>query len=79
MRMWDSREESSVVHPASMVMMGDEKTAPCDSSGRLREWPNVWVADASVFPTSGDAHPTLTVVAHTHRLVAALCAGGCST
>jgi choline dehydrogenase-like flavoprotein len=28
----------------------------------------VWVADASVFPSGGDCHPTLTVVAHALRV-----------
>jgi hypothetical protein len=37
------------------------------SLGRLRAINNIWVADASVFPSAGDRHPTLTVLAHALR------------
>ncbi len=58
-----------VFHPAGTCAMGDDPGAPCDPWGRLRLAPNVWVADASVFPSAGDCHPTLTVLAHALRVV----------
>jgi len=41
--------------------MGVGAEAPCTPWGRLRAVDNVWIADASVFPSAGDRHPTLTV------------------
>jgi choline dehydrogenase-like flavoprotein len=64
----NSAEHPRIFHPGGVVRMGGDD-APADERGRLREWPDVWIADASVFPTSGDCHPTLTVVAHVHRVV----------
>lgn len=57
-----------IFHPASTCMMGDSDARPCTAEGRLKQLPNVWLADASVFPSSGDAHPTLTVIAHAQRV-----------
>jgi choline dehydrogenase-like flavoprotein len=57
-----------IFHPAGTCAMGTDQRAPCDPWGRLRAAPAVWVADASVFPSGGDCHPTLTVLAHTLRV-----------
>jgi choline dehydrogenase-like flavoprotein len=57
-----------VFHPAGTCAMGTDARAPCDPWGRLRPLPQVWVADASVFPSGGDCHPTLTVLAHALRV-----------
>ncbi|HKY35350.1 MAG TPA: GMC oxidoreductase [Polyangiaceae bacterium] len=65
-----------IFHPASTCLMGLSDAHPCTPEGRLRRWDNVWLADASVFPSSGDAHPTLTVIAHAQR--AARAAAFCS-
>lgn len=65
----NSLEAPHVFHPGGVARMGASESAPVDEFGRFREWPNVWIADASVFPTSGDTYPTLTVIAHIHRLV----------
>ncbi|HEU4406668.1 MAG TPA: GMC family oxidoreductase [Polyangiaceae bacterium] len=58
-----------VFHPAGTCAMGEGPGAPCDPWGRLRPAPSVWVADASAFPSAGDCHPTLTVLAHALRVV----------
>jgi choline dehydrogenase-like flavoprotein len=55
-------------HEAGTCVMGTDPAAPCDSWGRLRALENVWIADASVFPSAGDRHPTLTVLAHALRV-----------
>ena len=39
-----------------------------DPDARLHRCQNLWVAGSSVFPTSGAANPTLTIVALAHRL-----------
>lgn len=36
--------------------------------GRLRALANIWIADASVMPTAGDRHPTLTLLANASRI-----------
>lgn len=54
-------------HEAGTCAMGLEAPAPCTPQGRLRALTNVWVADASTMPTSGDRHPTLTVLAQALR------------
>jgi choline dehydrogenase-like flavoprotein len=61
-------ESPLLFHPAGTCRMGNDEVAPCDRWGRLRSFANVWVADASVFPSSGDRHPTLTVLAHAERV-----------
>jgi choline dehydrogenase-like flavoprotein len=55
-------------HEAGTCVMGRSNDAPCDPRGRLRAIDNVWVADASVFPSAGDRHPTLTILAHALRV-----------
>lgn len=54
-------------HEAGTCAMGKSPSAPCTPHGRLRALQNVWVADASTMPTSGDRHPTLTILAQAVR------------
>jgi choline dehydrogenase-like flavoprotein len=54
-------------HEAGTCAMGADESAPCNAWGRLRCAENVWIADASALPTSGDRHPTLTLIAHALR------------
>ena len=57
-----------VNHQMGTMRMGaDESTSVVDPSGRLRGLPNVYVADGSVFPTSGGYNPTLTIQAMAWR------------
>lgn len=58
----------AIYHPAGSCGMATDSAAPCDARGGLRGLPNVWVADASVFPSGGNTHPTLTVLAHAARV-----------
>jgi hypothetical protein len=55
-------------HEAGTCAMGVGAEAPCTPWGRLRALANVWTADASVFPSAGVRHPTLTVLAHAPAL-----------
>jgi choline dehydrogenase-like flavoprotein len=54
-------------HEAGTCAMGPGLDSVTDGWGRVRELANVWVADAAALPTSGDRHPTLTVLAHALR------------
>jgi choline dehydrogenase-like flavoprotein len=62
-----SRKPPVIFHPAGGCVMGTAPDAACDPWGRIRDLQNVWIADASVFPSAGDSHPTLTVLAHALR------------
>jgi len=53
-------------HEAGTCSMAGEDPV-CDAQGGLRALSNVWIADASAMPTSGDRHPTLTLLAHALR------------
>jgi choline dehydrogenase-like flavoprotein len=79
----DATSARHLFHEAGTCAMGAGADAPCDPWGRLRAIDNIWVADASVFPSAGDGHPTLTVLAHALRVARSvqrrLAAGSSST
>jgi choline dehydrogenase-like flavoprotein len=64
----DATSARHLFHEAGTCAMGAGAGSPCDPWGRLRAIDNIWVADASVFPSAGDRHPTLTVLAHALRV-----------
>ncbi|MCK6529391.1 GMC family oxidoreductase [Myxococcota bacterium] len=54
----------TAVHPMSSVPMGDDpRTAAVDSAGRHHHLPGLWIADASLFPTSIGVPPQVSVYA----------------
>lgn len=56
-------------HPMGTCRMGtDPETSVVDPSGRLWGFPNIYVADASAFPSSSGVGPSLTVAAHALRV-----------
>ena len=57
-----------IFHPAGVCALGKTEAALCNPGGRLWTLENVCIADASVLPSAGDCHPTLTVLAHTIRM-----------
>lgn len=59
----DPIEAPMLFHEAGTCSMGTSYDSPCNPKGRLNVLQNVWVADASVFPSAGDRHPTLTILA----------------
>lgn len=60
----DPRRHRALFHEAGGCRMGrDPKTSVTDPMGRVRGAAGLYVADASVFPTGGDRHPTLTLLA----------------
>ena len=51
-------------HQIGTLRMGnDPRTSATDCNGRIRGTTNVFVASSAVFPTSGQANPTLTLIA----------------
>ena len=63
----------SFSHAAGTLRMGtDPASSALDPGGRFRGTENLYVADASVFPTSGGVNPSLTIAACALRLGAHL-------
>jgi choline dehydrogenase-like flavoprotein len=60
-------------HAVGTLRMGTDPTSSAlDPHGRFRGLDNVYVADASAFPTSAAVNPSLTIAAHALRLGAHL-------
>ncbi|GAB3250572.1 FAD-dependent oxidoreductase [Nocardioides dilutus] len=60
-------------HLAGTARMGrDPQTSVCAPSGRLHQLDNVYVADASTFPTFPGFNPTLTIMANALRIARGL-------
>jgi choline dehydrogenase-like flavoprotein len=55
-------------HMGTTRMSDDPKRGVVDRHCRVHGMENLYVAGSSVFPTSGSANPTLTLVALTLRL-----------
>lgn len=50
-------------HPMGTCRMGnDPASSVCGPDGRVWEWENLWISDASVFPTSLGVNPQVTVM-----------------
>ena len=54
-------------HPMGGCAMGQKASFPVDENGRLKPFSNIFVADASIFPVSGDTNPSLTIAAVSFR------------
>lgn len=62
-------EVTTFSHAVGTVRMGDDpSTSPLDRDCRFRGIQNLWVADGSVFPTSGALNPSLTIAANGLRV-----------
>jgi len=55
-------------HMGTTRMSADPKTGVVDADSRVHNYRNLYVAGSSVFPTSGWANPTLTIIALSLRL-----------
>ncbi len=55
-------------HMGGTRMGADARASVVDANLRMHAMRNVWIAGASVFPTSGCANPTMTIVALSIRL-----------
>ncbi|MDQ0251014.1 choline dehydrogenase-like flavoprotein [Sphingomonas kyeonggiensis] len=66
---WPDSNYSGAGHIVGTTRMGtDPRTSVCDADGRVHGAQNLYIAGASVFPTSGTANPTLTLAALALRL-----------
>lgn len=64
---------TGTMHLAGTARMGDDPaTSVCAPSGRLHDLDNVYVADASLFPTFPGFNPTLTIMANAMRIARGL-------
>ncbi len=54
------------------VMSADPREGVVNTLGRAHDLANLWVAAGAVFPSSGQANPTLTIVALARRAAAAI-------
>ena len=63
-------------HMGGTRMASTAANGVVDSNCRLFESPNLYIASSSVFPTSGWANPTLTIMALAERLADHLVAKG---
>jgi choline dehydrogenase-like flavoprotein len=72
-RPWPIDQDASH-HMGTTRMGADPSTSVVDPSQRIHEVENVYMAGASVFPTSGCANPTFTLVALSIRLAEHLAA-----
>lgn len=63
-------------HLAGTARMGiDPRTSVCDPDGRLHQVDNVYVADASTFPTFPGFNPTNTIMANALRIARGIARG----
>jgi len=69
-------------HPMGTARMGPEGGGPggdgavCDSDGAVRGTRGLYVADASLFPTSVGVNPMMTIIAFSKRVAAGIAARG---
>jgi choline dehydrogenase-like flavoprotein len=66
--LWPARVDGGSHHMGTTRMHDDPKQGVVDRNGKVHGMDNLYVAGSSVFPTSGSANPTLTIVALTLRL-----------
>jgi choline dehydrogenase-like flavoprotein len=65
---WPERVRGGNHHMGTTRMHDDPKQGVVDRNSRVHGVDNLYVAGSSVFPTSGAANPTLTLIALTLRL-----------
>ncbi len=65
---WTTEMEDTFHHTGTTRMADEPTRGVVDRNCRLHSVSNVYVAGSSVFPTSGHANPTLTIVALALRL-----------
>ncbi|MGH7542784.1 MAG: FAD-dependent oxidoreductase [Gemmatimonadota bacterium] len=76
---WPIRPRGGRHHMGTTRMHPDPRRGVVDADGRVHGLANLYVAGSSVFPTSGAANPTLTIVALALRLAGHLAAVGRGT
>lgn len=67
-RPWPSTIQGGNHHMGTTRMSADPRAGVVDATSRVHGMANLWIAGSSVFPTTGTANPTLTIVALALRL-----------
>jgi choline dehydrogenase-like flavoprotein len=68
-RLSEAENNFRLAHACGTCRMGsDTQTSVCNETGKVHFTENIWIADASVFPSSGGKNPALTIAAHALRL-----------
>jgi len=70
---WNGRIHGCLYHMGGIRMGDDISTSVVDKNCKLHESPNTYIAGSAVFPTSGWANPTVTIMALAERLGDHLC------
>jgi choline dehydrogenase-like flavoprotein len=65
---WESSFTSAAHHLGTARMASDACNGVVDTNLKVHGIDNVWICDGSVFPTGGNANPSLTICALAHRL-----------
>jgi len=65
---WRNRLASAAHHLGTVRMSKDAESGCVDLNLRLHGFEDIYVCDGSVFPTSGNANPTMTCMALASRL-----------
>ncbi|NDJ91964.1 GMC oxidoreductase, partial [Mycolicibacter kumamotonensis] len=60
---WDTPPYPATHNMGTCRMGSDPSTSVVNEFGQAHEVPNLFIADGSVFPTSGSENPTLTISA----------------
>jgi len=64
----DMHQKGSTHNHGTCRMGNDPKSSVVNKWCQSHEVPNLWITDASVFPTSGGYNPTLTILANAYRV-----------
>jgi choline dehydrogenase-like flavoprotein len=65
---WRHSFTSAAHHLGTARMAVDPRDGVVDTDLKIHGIDNVWICDGSVFPTGGNANPSLTICALAHRL-----------
>jgi choline dehydrogenase-like flavoprotein len=65
---WKSTFTSAAHHLGTARMAADARDGVVDANLKVYGVDNTWICDGSVFPTGGNANPSLTICALAHRL-----------
>ncbi len=64
-----TQQNARLAHACGTCKMGQDERFSCtDRYGRVHGYENLFIADASVFPSSGGVNPSLTIAAHSLRM-----------
>ena len=69
LKIYSGEKNTLLAHACGTCRMGDDpKTSVVDKNGRAHDIENLYIADASVFPTSLGFNPALTIAANAMRM-----------